>query len=86
MSSPGLPGGSIDIRNPNLTTVNNSFSSLLESLQSADVIPTDATIAAAAELKRMLTKLIADWNELKTKDVPSMNQQLRSANQPTLVP
>ena len=86
VSSPGLPGGTLDISNPNLTSLNGSFSSLLENLQSADATPTDATVTAAAELKRILTKLLADWNELKTKDVPSMNEQLRAANQPVLIP
>jgi photosystem II stability/assembly factor-like uncharacterized protein len=86
VSSPGLPGETIDLRSLNLTTLNNGFSSLLENLQSADVIPTDATVAAAAELKRSLTKLLSDWNQLKTRDVSSINQQLRAANQPTLMP
>ncbi|HSB29440.1 MAG TPA: hypothetical protein VLE19_16340, partial [Pyrinomonadaceae bacterium] len=54
ISSPGLPGGTIDLRNPNLTTLNNGFSSLLENLQSADMPPTQPTVAAAAELKRVL--------------------------------
>jgi len=85
-SSPGLPGGTIDVRNPDLTSLNNGFSSMLENLQSADAVPTDATVAAAAELKRTLAKLLADWNQVKTKDVASMNEQLRAANQPTLMP
>jgi len=86
VSSPGLPGGTIDLRNPNLTSLNNGFSSLLENLQSADVTPTDATIAAASELKRTLVKLLSDWNDLKTRDVAAMNEQLRAANQPMLTP
>ena len=86
ISSPGLPGGTIDLRTPNLTTLNNGFSSLLENLQSADMPPTEPTVAAAAELKRVLQKLLNDWNQLRTKDVVSMNEQLRSANQPVLVP
>jgi photosystem II stability/assembly factor-like uncharacterized protein len=86
ISSPGLPGGTLDVRNPNLTSLNNGFASLLENLQSADMTPTDATVTAAAELKRILGKLLSDWNELKTKNVVSMNEQLRSVNQPALMP
>src|ERR1051325_10709429 len=74
---PGSPGGSIDTRNPNLTSLNNGFSSLLENLQSADMAPTDSTVAAAAELKRTLAKLLSDWNQVKTRDVASLNEQLR---------
>ena len=85
-SSPGLPGGSIDLRNANLTSVNNGFSSLLENLQSVDVAPTTVTVAAASELQRTLTKLMNDWNALRTTDVATVNQQLKAANQPLLVP
>jgi photosystem II stability/assembly factor-like uncharacterized protein len=85
-SSPGLPGGSIDLRNANLTSVNNGFSALLENLQSADVAPTTATVAAASELQRTLTKLMNDWNSLRTTDIVTVNQQLKAANQPLLVP
>jgi hypothetical protein len=86
VSSPGLPGGTIDIRNPNLTSLNSGFSSLIEDLQSADVAPTEATVTAAAELQKTLAKLLQDWADLKSKDVGAINDQLRSANQTLLVP
>jgi hypothetical protein len=85
-SSPGLPGGTIDMREPNLTRLNGGFSSLLEHLQSADAAPTLPTVTAATELQKTLAKLLGDWNELKTKDVVAINQQLRAANQPLLNP
>jgi N-acyl-D-aspartate/D-glutamate deacylase/photosystem II stability/assembly factor-like uncharacterized protein len=64
-SSPGLPGGTIDLRDPNLTRLNNGFSSLLEHLQNADLPPTEPMILAATELHNALTKLMSDWNQLK---------------------
>ena len=85
-SSPGLPGGTIDMREPNLTRLNNGFSSLLEHMQSADVAPTVPMVTAATELQKVLTKLLADWNQFKTKDVAAINEQLRAANQPLLNP
>ena len=85
-SSPGTPGGSIDLRNPNLTSLNNGFSSLLESLESADAEPTTSTVTTAGELQRAMSKLVNDWNELRTKDVVTVNEQLKAANQPLLVP
>jgi hypothetical protein len=85
-SSPGLPGGTIDVRNPNLTSLNNGFSSLIENLQSADVAPTAATVSAAAELQKTLAKLLQDWADLKSKDVTAINNQLRTGNQPLLAP
>jgi photosystem II stability/assembly factor-like uncharacterized protein len=85
-SSPGLPGGTIDVREPNLTRLNNGFSALLDTLQDADLAPTEPMIMAAAELQKTLAKLLADWNQLKSKDVAAMNEQLRAANQPVLNP
>ena len=85
-SSPGLPGGTIDMREPNLTRLNNGFSSLIEHLQTADLAPTQPMVTAATELQKTLTKLLADWDQLKTKDIAAINVQLRAANQPVLNP
>jgi photosystem II stability/assembly factor-like uncharacterized protein len=84
--SPGLPGGTIDMREPNLTRLNGGFSSLIEHLQSADVAPTVPMVTAATELQKVLTKLMADWDQFKMKDVAAINEQLRAANQPVLNP
>ena len=85
-SSPGLPGGTIDVRNANLTRLNDGFSSLLENLQSADVTPTGATLLAADEMQKVLLKLQGDWDELVSKDITEINKQLRTANQSPLTP
>jgi len=85
-SSPGLPGGTIDMREPNLTRLNNGFSALLDHLQDPDLGPTEPMVVAATELQKTLTKLMADWNQLKTKDVAAINEQLRAANQTVLNP
>ena len=84
--SPGLPGGTIDMREPNLTRLNGGFSSLLEHLQSADRTPTQPTLTAASELQKTLKKLLADWETLKTTDVTAINDQLKAANKPVLNP
>jgi hypothetical protein len=85
-SSPGLPGGTIDMREPNLTRLNNGFSAMLDHLQDADLAPTEPMVVAAAELQKTLEKLMADWNQFKSKDVAAINEQLRAANQPVLNP
>lgn len=84
--SPGLPGGTIDMREPNLTRLNGGFSSLLEHLQSADVAPTQPMLEASSELQKTLKKLLADWEQFKTTDLAAINDQLRAANQPVLNP
>jgi len=84
--SPGLPGGTIDMREPNLTRLNGAFSSLLEHLQSADRAPTQPMLTAASELQKSLKKLLADWEAFKSTEVTAINQQLQAANQPLLNP
>ena len=74
------------MREPNLTRLNNGFSSLIEHLQSADRAPTEPMLMAASELQKTLKKLLADWEALKTTDVSAINEQLRAANQPVLNP
>jgi len=37
-------------------------------------------------LQKTLTKLLADWDTFKTKDVAAINVQLKAANQPALNP
>ncbi|HEY3579778.1 MAG TPA: amidohydrolase family protein [Pyrinomonadaceae bacterium] len=73
VSSPGLPGGTIDVRNPDLTKLNNGFSALLEHLQNADLPPTQPMIEAAAELQKVLAKLLGDWNQLKGNSATGAN-------------
>jgi hypothetical protein len=82
----GPGGGTIDVREPNLTRLNGGFSSLLEHLQTADLAPTEPMVAAATELQKVLQKLMADWDALKTRDISALNEQLRAANQPVLNP
>jgi hypothetical protein len=80
----GPGGGTIDVREPNLTRLNNGFSSLLEHLQSADLAPTQPMVSAAFELQVVLTKLLVDWDALKKEIVP-INEQLQRANQSPLI-
>ncbi|HEU4931120.1 MAG TPA: hypothetical protein VFT48_03525, partial [Pyrinomonadaceae bacterium] len=84
--SQGLAGGTIDMREPNLTRLNGGFSSLLEHLQSADVAPTQPMLTASSELQKILKKLLADWESLKTTDVMAINDRLEAANKPVLKP
>ena len=59
---------------------------MLELLQAADATPTTPAVTASEELQRNLKNLLGRWNELKSKDIKAINQQLRVANLPPLVP
>ncbi len=76
----GGAGGGAD----SLGSVRGALMSLMGILQGADVAPTTQAVAAVAERRQALAALIGRWNELKTKDIPAVNDLLRKANLPEL--
>ena len=64
---------------PGLTQVHASLASLLDVLQQADAAPTTQAIAASNEFEQALRGLLSAWEELRRKDVESLNAQLRAA-------
>jgi photosystem II stability/assembly factor-like uncharacterized protein len=77
---PFAPGGGSDT----LASVSGSLRSLMGLLQGADVAPTTQALAAVAERRRALATLMARWNEIKARDIPALNVQLRKSNLPEL--
>ena len=70
---------------PALSTVNGQLLSLMELLEGTDAAPTTQAVAAAAELQKLLADTLTTWNDIKEKDLKSLNEQLRQANLPPLV-
>jgi hypothetical protein len=70
----------------NLGRLGDELSRLLETLQEADAAPTAPVVAACSQTQQRLAGLMARWAELKSKDVKTLNDQLRQANLPTLAP
>lgn len=68
----------------NLTGMMSTWTSLLEVCEGADAAPTRQAVTAADEAQRSLSVLLVPWQEIKTKDVPSLNERLRRANLPTI--
>jgi hypothetical protein len=66
----------------NLASLNGELASVYGILQGADETPTARAEAAAGELRLALTAQLARWRELKTVDVPALNERLRQANLP----
>jgi hypothetical protein len=69
---------------PTLGGLRTRFLTLLGVLQEVDATPTTQATAAVAELLRQLPPLMQRWNEIKTKDIPALNEQLKNANLPEL--
>ena len=64
---------------PTFTQVSGELSALYGLIDSADAAPTAAQSAQLARLDATYTKLMAQWTEIKTKDVPALNEQLKKA-------
>jgi len=82
--TPGIPGDLGDARAMDLARLNTAFDSLLELFQGADVAPTTQGAAASADLDQKLNDTLTRWNEIKNKDLKTLNEQLRQANLPLL--
>lgn len=80
----GLDFFGVSNREPGLAGIANGFLSLMNLLQGADAAPTTQAAAAVGDQTRTLKELLAKWEELKSKDVKSLNDQLSKANLPTV--
>ncbi|HLN57481.1 MAG TPA: glycoside hydrolase [Thermoanaerobaculia bacterium] len=66
----------------NLSRINGSQETLLEVVENADAKPTAAMTAAAGDVQKALAGLLARWNDVKTRYVSSLNEDLRKAKLP----
>jgi photosystem II stability/assembly factor-like uncharacterized protein len=80
----GLDFFGVSNREPGLAGLSNGFLSLMNLVEGADAMPTTQAMAAAADLQRSLNEVLARWAEIKTKDVRTLNDQLRAAGLPVV--
>jgi hypothetical protein len=57
---------------------------LYGSLGQADAAPTTSQISAVTDTERDISILMKRWEEIKSSDLPALNQQLKSANLPEI--
>jgi hypothetical protein len=69
---------------PTLVQVSGEYASLYGLIDSADGRPTAAQASALQELNATFGKLMAQWAEVKSKDLPALNEQLKKAGMPAL--
>jgi photosystem II stability/assembly factor-like uncharacterized protein len=75
----GSPGSSAEIT---LTRVNGEIQVLYGQVWQADAEPTAAQSVGTASSEREASNALKKWDALKTSDLSSLNQALRSANLP----
>ncbi len=69
---------------PTLGLMRARYLALLGVLQEADVAPTTQAAGAVDELEKQLSPLMQSWQQIKSHDLPALNQQLKNANLPEL--
>jgi hypothetical protein len=77
----GSAGGfGVRTRNDSFAALNTNLATVYEMADSADAAPTSQAVATFADLQQALALLLTKWNEVKTRDVPALNEKLRAAN------
>lgn len=64
--------------------INDQLKGIAEFMEGSDNAPTAADYAAYADLRGKADKLIAQWKEIKSKDLAALNEQIRKANIPAI--
>jgi photosystem II stability/assembly factor-like uncharacterized protein len=64
--------------------IGGALRTLMRLVQNADVTPTTQAVAAAADRRAALAKLMQSWTALKTMDLASLNAQLKLADLPVV--
>ena len=67
-----------------LARLNGGLNALVSALDSADDAPTTQQIATFAEVEKALEEQLSAWGQIKSKDVPELNQQLKKAGLPLI--
>jgi len=62
-----------------LTRLNHQLEALLGVVQHTDAAPTSQALATHDELKRALEALLANWTELRKRDLSALNEQLKGS-------
>jgi photosystem II stability/assembly factor-like uncharacterized protein len=71
-------------RQQTFAQLNSQFAQLLAVVDGADAAPTQTAQDTTGDLQRSLTALQTQWDDLKARDVNTLNDQLRRANLPTI--
>ncbi len=67
-----------------LARLNSGISALVSALDTADAAPTTQQVAMFVELDKALEEQLAAWAQLKSKDIPELNKELKKAGLPMI--
>lgn len=66
--------------------INDQLKGIAEFLEGSDNAPTAAEYAAYQDLSGKVSQLVGQWRDIKSKDLPALNDQIRRANIQTIAP
>ena len=66
------------------TKLNSKFGFLTAAVDSADTAPTEGQLGVYEELNTQFDTQLAEWHQVMSKEVPALNEALRSANVPQI--
>jgi uncharacterized phage infection (PIP) family protein YhgE len=69
---------------PTLPGTSANLIALYGDIGKADAAPTPAQVEAANKSEAALNTMLARWNQLKTRDIPALNRELKAAGLPEL--
>ena len=67
-----------------LGRLNSALATLLAIVDSADAAPTTQATKTSAEVQQALDEQLTKWEELRKKELPALNQQLKQVNVPQI--
>ena len=67
-----------------LSILNSGFGAVASALDTADAAPTTQQTAIFGELDKALAEQLSAWAQLKSKDIPELNEQLKKAGLPPI--
>jgi photosystem II stability/assembly factor-like uncharacterized protein len=67
-----------------LSRLNAGFNAVVSALDTADAAPTTQETAVVADLEKALDEQLSAWDEIKTKDVPELNNRLKQSGLPEI--
>lgn len=66
--------------------INDQLKGIAEFVEGSDNAPTAADYAAYQDLSGKVTQFVAEWRDIKAKDLAALNDQIRRANIQTIAP
>ncbi len=64
------------------TGLNSALTRVYDNVDSADAQSTSQAVAMFGDLQKALSSALGRWEEIKKRDIPALNEQLRAANLP----